>query len=132
MKSTTMGRLPRKAQREVVTVRAAPAAEPLPCPSAGPWPRLFIAATATAFLLWLSYFPVAWGWLGWVALVPLLFLVRSRAPGGRVFLAAWLGALVFFWPALQWMRVADPQMYYTWAALATYCSLYVPVAILLI
>jgi apolipoprotein N-acyltransferase len=30
------------------------------------------------------------------------------------------------------MRVADPRMYYTWWALAVYCSLYLPVAILLI
>ena len=36
-------------------------------------------------MLWLCYFPVAWGWIGWVALVPLLCLVRTKplltAPG---------------------------------------------------
>src|SRR5262249_32620076 len=36
------------------------------------------------------------------------------------------------WPALQWLRVADPMMYYTWGALATYCSLYVPLGIWLV
>src|SRR5262249_42671175 len=45
---------------------------------------------------------------------------------------AWAGALIFFWTALQWMRVADYRMYYTWGALATACSLFVPVGILLV
>jgi apolipoprotein N-acyltransferase len=68
---------------------------------------------------------VAWGWLGWVALVPLLCLVRSAARPRVVYLSAWGGALVFFVPALQWMRVADPAMYATWLALALHCSLFV-------
>src|SRR5262249_27461669 len=57
-------------------------------------------------LLWLGYFPVNWGWLAWCALVPLLGLVRAKAPGWRIYLSAWLGGLLFFWPAIQWMRVA--------------------------
>src|SRR5207247_2721186 len=92
-------------------------------------PHLALPALASAGLLWLCYFPVAFGWLGWVALVPLLCLVRAEASGRRLFFCAWLGGLAFFWPALQWMRVADYRMYYTWAMLATYCSLYFPVAI---
>ncbi len=88
--------------------------------------RLATAGLLTAALLWLSYFPVAWGWLGWVALVPFLTLVRTEAPARRVYLAAWLAGLAFFWPILQWMRVADDRMYATWAALATYCSFYLP------
>src|SRR5215467_4869945 len=76
-----------------------------------PWPRL-LPALATGGLLWLCYFPMAWGWLAWVALVPLLCLVRSEASSKRVFFCAWAGALIFFWAALQWMRVADYRMYY--------------------
>jgi apolipoprotein N-acyltransferase len=83
----------------------------------------------TGGLLWLCYFPVAWGWLGWVALVPLLALVRTQISGGRLALSAWAAGLVFFWPSLQWMRVADYRMYATWAGLAMYCSLFFPVAI---
>jgi apolipoprotein N-acyltransferase len=94
--------------------------------------RLALAGLLTAGLLWLSYFPVAWGWLGWVALVPFLTLVRSEAPARRLYLAAWLAGLAFFWPILQWMRVADDRMYATWAALATYCSLYLPGVLVLL
>lgn len=99
----------------------------------GPSPRLrnLLAAVFSAGLLWTCFFPVAWGWLAWLALVPLLALVRAELPNSRRFLFAWLAGLVFYFPALQWIRVADPRMYATWAALAIYCSLYFPIAILL-
>jgi apolipoprotein N-acyltransferase len=83
----------------------------------------------TGVLLCFCYFPIAWGWIAWVALVPLLILVRRPARGLHIFLSAWLAGLVFFVPILQWMRVADPRMYFTWIGLALYCSLYFPLAI---
>jgi apolipoprotein N-acyltransferase len=83
-------------------------------------------------LFYLCYFPVGWGWLGWVALVPWLFLVRSPARPRMVYLSAWLGGLIFYGPILQWMRVADFRMYFTWVALALYCSLYPVAAVFLL
>jgi apolipoprotein N-acyltransferase len=67
-----------------------------------------------------------------VALVPLLTLTWSTARPRKIYLSAWAGGLLFFWPALQWMRVADYRMYFTWMGLATYCSLYFPLAAYLI
>jgi apolipoprotein N-acyltransferase len=93
---------------------------------------LLLPALLTAGLLFACYFPLDCGWLAWVALVPLLALVRSGASKKRIFFCAWAGGTAFFVPVLQWMRVADPAMYATWAALAIYCSLYFPVGILLI
>jgi apolipoprotein N-acyltransferase len=87
---------------------------------------------ATSALLWLSFFPMAWGWLGWIALVPLLTLVRASGSTWKIYLSAWVGGLAFYWPVLQWMRVADERMYFTWGALATYCSCSFPLAIYLI
>jgi apolipoprotein N-acyltransferase len=86
----------------------------------------------TGGLLFACYFPLDWGWLAWAALVPMLCLVRGGAGGKRLFLCAWAGGLVFFVPVLQWMRVADPAMYATWAVLALYCALYIPIGILLV
>ncbi len=109
-----------------------PVAPPPPIrrgPHAGLLP---LAALATAGLLWLSYFPVNCGWLAWFALVPLLTLVRAAARPRVVYLSAWFGGLAFYFPALQWMRVADPRMYFTWIGLAIYCSLYFPVALLIV
>src|SRR5262249_12118615 len=70
--------------------------------------------------------------LAWVALVPVLTLVRSAARPRTVYLAAWLCGLGCFVPALQWLRVADPRMYFTWAGLALYCSAYLPLAVFLL
>jgi apolipoprotein N-acyltransferase len=86
----------------------------------------------TGGLLFACYFPLDWGWLAWVALVPVLSLVRGGASAKRLFFCAWAGGLLFYFPALQWMRVADPMMYFTWALLATYCALFLPVGLLLV
>ncbi len=91
-----------------------------------------LAGLTTAALLWLSYFPVDWGWFAWIALVPFLYLVRCTARPRWVYLCAWLAGLGFYFPALQWMRVADPRMYFTWIFVAVYCSLYFPIALQII
>jgi apolipoprotein N-acyltransferase len=97
-----------------------------------PKSRVLLPALATALLLWLCYYPAACGWLAWVALVPLLCLVRTSASARRVYLGAWVAGLLFFGVTLQWMRVADLRMYATWIALAIYCALYFPVALYLL
>jgi apolipoprotein N-acyltransferase len=116
-----------------------PPAKPRPAPAAAPGRRpvhgltLLLPPLLTAGLLWLSYFPADQGWLGWVALVPLLTLVRSPARPSRVYLCAWLGGLAFFGAALQWLRVADWRMMcFAWPGLALYCSFYFPLGIFLI
>jgi len=96
-----------------------------------PYPRL-VPALLTGAVLFACYFPLDCGWLAWAALVPLLALVRSGASKKRIFFCGWAGGLLFFWPVLQWMRVADPAMYATWALLATYLALYLPLGILLV
>jgi apolipoprotein N-acyltransferase len=93
------------------------------------WSRLLVPAILSGILLWLCHFPVAWGWLAWIALVPLLSLVRSGARPRAIYWSAWLGGLAFFLPVLQWTRVAHPYMHMAWVALAIYCALYVPLAI---
>jgi apolipoprotein N-acyltransferase len=101
-------------------------------PSNHPKAWTLVPALLTAGLLWLCYFPVDWGWLGWIALVPLLSLVRTTARPRRVYLSAWVAGLAFFVASLQWVRVADYRMYATWLSLALYCSFYFPLAIYLL
>lgn len=89
-------------------------------------------ALVTGALLWACHFPLGWGFLSWFALVPFLTLIRVQVAPKRLYTAAYVGGLAFFVPALQWMRVADYRMYGTWAMLATYCSVYFPVALALL
>jgi apolipoprotein N-acyltransferase len=107
-------------------------APPTPVTPRKPLVGPLLAAVASGGLLWLCYFPADFGWLAWVALVPLLTLVRSSARPRTIYLCAWVAGSVFFWPAIQWMRVADYRMYFTWIILAVYCSLFFPLALYLI
>jgi apolipoprotein N-acyltransferase len=119
--------MPITARREQpAPARPAVAARP------GVWLRCAAAALLTAGLLWLSHFPAAQGWLAWVALAPWLLLVRADMTNRYRYSLAWLTGLVFFVPALSWMRVAHETMFYSWLALALYCSWYFPAALWLL
>jgi apolipoprotein N-acyltransferase len=99
-------------------------------PRVGPPParalfwQCLLPALLSGGLLWACHFPLACGWLGWVALVPFLSLVRSTARPWKVYLSAWLGSFVFFLSALHWMPAADYRMYITWPLLALHCTFF--------
>ena len=89
----------------------------------------WLAPLASAGLLYLCFFPVAWSWLAWGAMVPVLCLVRLPGSPRWIKCAAYLGGLAFCLPAFQWFRVADARMYATWLALAFYIAVYWPLSI---
>jgi apolipoprotein N-acyltransferase len=94
--------------------------------------RFAVLALLSGAMLWLCHFPVSWGWLVWIALVPMLPLVRADIRARWRYCCAWVAGTVYFWPALSWMTVADSRMIGGWALLALYCSLYFPLAIFLV
>lgn len=65
---------------------------------------LVAASVLSAVLLWLAFPPVGWGWLAWIALVPLLLALRSvpQPRGGCLVGLVW-GA-VFYGVLLWWMQ----------------------------
>ena len=86
----------------------------------------------SSVLLYLSFFPADLGFLGWIAMVPILYVMRSNVQLRIKLLSASICGLCFFIPALQWMRLADPMMYFTWVGLAVYCNLFFVSALFLI
>lgn len=78
-------------------------------------------------LLWLSFTPVEWSCLAWIALVPLSQLLRLKTLPLRCFRTTWCVAFVWALFTLQWMRLGHPAMYLALVALACYVGLYVPV-----
>lgn len=71
----------------------------------------------SSLLLWLSFFPVNAGWLGWLALVPLGFVLQQFVDGvrgerwfHRPLLSAWLGGLIFCLIAFRWICLASTPM----------------------
>ena len=86
-------------------------------------------ALCSATLLWLSFYPMNFGFLGWVALVPLLFLTQNERPWRSSLWASWIGGLAFCLVSYQWIRVASLPMYATWIGLALMMSLQFPLFI---
>ncbi|APZ91198.1 apolipoprotein N-acyltransferase [Fuerstiella marisgermanici] len=112
------------------------------------WP-VFSMSLATGVLLWLSFTPLdfaplAWialFWsrfmppdfaplnfapLAWIALVPLCLLLRVERLPKRAYLAVGFGAFIWAIATLQWMRLGHVTMYGALVALAFYVSLYFP------
>lgn len=95
-------------------------------------PRVFAPAILSGLLLWCAFYPLNLGFLSYVALAPFLTLVRSEGVSvRRRYLAAYVGGLAFFLPALQWIRVAHPAMYAAWIGLALTSAAYLPIGLAL-
>jgi apolipoprotein N-acyltransferase len=117
---------PAPAKRHEPTVREIiEAARSAPAPARGA-----VACTlATAVLLWSSFTPIDWGWLGWIALSPIILLVRLERPTRFMYSALYASGLVWSLATLQWMRLGDPMMFVPWVALSVYMAMYFPVCI---
>lgn len=85
-----------------------------------------VCSFATAGLLWASFTPLDFGPLAWVALVPLLLLVRVDRPTRLMYPVVYVAGLVWSVFTLQWMRLGDPSMYVALAALSLYVAMYFP------
>ena len=96
--------------------------------------RVFLPSILSGLLLWVAFFPLNLGPVAYVALVPFLSLIRADGVGAkRRYFAAFLGGLAFFSMSLGWIRVAHPAMaLFAFPFLSLYCSLYFPLALLLL
>jgi len=122
--SSTMN--PASAKRHEPTVR-----EIIEAARSAPAPVLGAAACSltTTALLWGSFTPLDWGWLGWIALSPMVLLVRLERPTRFMYPMLYASGLIWSLVTLQWMRLGDPSMYIAWAALSIYVALYFPVCV---
>ena len=85
-----------------------------------------LLVAVSMLLLWLSFTPVEWSCLAWIALVPLSQLLRLKLLPRRCYFITWCAAFVWALLTLQWMRLGHPAMFLALAALAFYVALYVP------
>jgi apolipoprotein N-acyltransferase len=90
------------------------------------WRSPVVAGLAAGLLLWTSFPPLEWSWFAWIALAPLFWLVVRRGSALPTYLAAWLGGLVFWLLALEWVRLSDPSAWLGWAVLALIFSFWWP------
>ncbi len=85
-----------------------------------------LLVAASMLLLWLSFTPVEWSYLAWIALVPLSQFLRLKSLPARCYLFTWCVSFVWALVTLQWMRLGHPAMFLALAALAFYVALYMP------
>ncbi|HOE68046.1 MAG TPA: apolipoprotein N-acyltransferase [Candidatus Omnitrophota bacterium] len=63
----------------------------------------FLLAIVSGILLALSFPHPGWGWIAWVALIPLFYAIRSAQSGLSAFGLGYLAGFVFFSVSMQWM-----------------------------
>jgi apolipoprotein N-acyltransferase len=81
-----------------------------------------------SLLLWASLPPLALGWLGWIAPVPWLLLVRSdELPGRRPYRALYVASLAFWLASIYWLCLPHPLLTLGWLALSIYLAVYFPI-----
>ncbi len=104
--------------------------EPRPEASEGEGTRLLqgsppaVPALTSALLLFFAFPPADRGYLAWIALVPLLTLVRRDGPRLSIYLGAWAGGLLFWLLSMIWIWKLHPTAWVAWIAMAGYQSVY--------
>lgn len=88
---------------------------------------VWVLPMLSAMLLWASFTPLDWGALGWVALVPLVMLIRNPQRIRKLYLAIYIAGLINGLMLFQWMRLGDVTMYPAWIALSILLGFYFPV-----
>ena len=91
-----------------------------------PW----VYSATTFVLLWLSYPPVGWSLLAWVAPVPLLMVTLTKEiVGRRPYLKIYLTAVAFWLAAFYFLPYPHPVLFIGWFALSAYLAVYTPLFI---
>ncbi len=80
----------------------------------------------TSTLLWASFTPLGFAPLAWIALVPLLLLVKLERTTRGMYRGIYFAGFAFWLATLQWMRLGDPTMYIAWTAFSVYLAVYFP------
>jgi apolipoprotein N-acyltransferase len=93
------------------------------------WRQRSLLCLASSLLLYVCFYPIAFGQAAWVALVP-AFVASHGLRRRTTFFAGWLTGIGFFLPVLQWVRVAHPMMYMSWFALAITCATFTAIVFL--
>lgn len=107
--------------REIIaTARSAQNGRRFEVGSVGAWSMSLLSAV----LMWACFTPVNASPLAWVALIPLLLLIRIEHRTRWMYAAIYCGGLLGQLATLQWMRLGDPTMYFAWASLSVYLAMY--------
>jgi apolipoprotein N-acyltransferase len=118
-----------------MTLTGSPATEALPTSkgalSERPTRYVLVAGVASGLLLFGAFPPAEWNGLAWIALAPLFWLTTLKNHRKLVYLSAWLGGLVFWLLAVQWLRLIDTGAWLGWVVMAVFLSFWWPAFLML-
>jgi apolipoprotein N-acyltransferase len=90
-------------------------------------------AVLGGLLVWAALPPLGgrwFGWIGWLAPVPWLWLARLPAlPGRRPYWALWIGGAVFWLATNHWLLKPHPATSVGWLALSLYLAAFTPLMV---
>jgi apolipoprotein N-acyltransferase len=88
-------------------------------------PRIVLPALSCIALMWLAQPPLQWWWLGFVAVVPLIYLISMQPRfNKRDYFKLWIVLSIYWLVSLQGLRHAHPLMHGPWLALGGYLAIY--------
>ncbi len=87
---------------------------------------LFVAFISLV-LMWLSFAPVGIFWLGWIAPVPLIWLVlTSRLAAKRPYWQLFYAGLLYWLGTFYFIPIPHPALWAGWIVVSVYMAIYTP------
>lgn len=81
----------------------------------------------SSVLLWLSFPPVGWSWLAWLAPVPMLTLVvNENLTAVRPMVKIWAASFLFWLATFYFIPFPHPILIIGWLALSAYLAIFTP------
>lgn len=78
-------------------------------------------------MLWLSFPPVGWWWLAWIALIPMIWLIQlDHLPSGRPYRQLYVAGLVYWLATFYFIPIPHPALWLGWIAVSAYMACYTP------
>ncbi len=89
--------------------------------------QVLLIATLSLALLWLSFPPVGWWWMAWLALTPLIWLVQiGNLPGQRPYRQLYFVGLAYWLVTFYFIPIPHPALWLGWIAVSAYMAVYTP------
>ena len=89
---------------------------------------VFVRAALSMILLWLSFPPVGYSFLGWIALIPVFDLVIDpRTMSKNDFRKIWLVGLCYWLGTFYFIPIPHPALWAGWAVVSIYLACYLPI-----
>ncbi len=95
------------------------------------WKTFWVAALG-ALLLWSAFPPLGFWPLGWIALIPMMWLIAVPSLTGRhPYRQIWIAGLIYWLVTFYFIPIPHWALWFGWLAVSLYLSLYLPLFVLL-